>query len=167
MFPGAQSLEGVGGFFTLDLASAAALRSHCGRSKGPWTYCTTCLWPCTGSICFLHSWREEATGKTFKVEWPNWGTRGHTRGKKGKLGEETGLTSNQFQDKNVPLGGREVEDISSSNEENPSQQSRTGDILKRNNIDFQGQWWERELPQELKWCLIHLFNYFLEEKDGG
>lgn len=36
------------------------------------------------------------------------------------MGEGTGLTSNQFQDKNVPLGGRKVEDISSSNEENPS-----------------------------------------------
>lgn len=162
------SLEGAGGApLTLYPASAAVLRSHCGRSKGPWTYCTICLWPCTTWIYFPLSWREEATGKTFKVERPNWGTRGQTQGEEGKLGEGTGLTSNQFQDKDVPLGGSEMGDTSSSNEEHPSQQSRSGDTLKKNNIAFQGQWWEWELPEGQKPCLMHLYNFFLEEKDGG
>ena len=61
------------------------------------------------------------------------------RGEEGKLGEGTGLTSNQFQDKDVPLGGSEMGDASSSNEEHPSQQSRSGDTLKKNNIASQGQ----------------------------
>lgn len=61
------------------------------------------------------------------MERPDWGTRGQTQGEEGKLGEGTGLTSNQFPDKDVPLGGSEMGNTSSSNKENPSQQSRLGD----------------------------------------
>ena len=60
------------------------------------------------------------------MERPNWGTRGQTQGEEAKLGEGTGLTSSQFQDKDVPLGGSEIGDTSSSDKENPSQQSRSG-----------------------------------------
>lgn len=78
-----------------------------------------------------------------------------------------GETSNQIQDKEALLRGGEMMDTSSPREEVPLQQSRAGDSLRRNNVDFRGQWPERELPEGQKPRLMHLYNSFPEKKDGG
>lgn len=74
---------------------------------------------------------------------------------------------NQIQDKEVFFRGGEMMDISSFREEVFLQQSRVGDLFRRNNVDFRGQWLEREFFEGQKLCLMYFYNFFFEKKDGG
>lgn len=74
---------------------------------------------------------------------------------------------NQIQDKEVFFRGGEMMDISSFREEVFLQQSRVGDLFRRNNVDFRGQWLEREFFEGQKLRLMYFYNFFFEKKDGG
>lgn len=70
----------------------------------------------TSCIYFLLSGKEEATRKTFKAKRSNWGTRRQTQEQKGKREDRRKWveTSHQIQDKDVPIGGGRMRDITTS-----------------------------------------------------